>query len=79
MGGLLRKLARTLTSPSSIFNAIFRLFRIRTRRACGVILTHIGSAVEQTPDLFGVMARDARQERLFEILDAIKRWRLFHL
>jgi hypothetical protein len=44
-----------------------------------VILTHIGSAVEQTPDLFGVMARDARQERLFEILDAIKRWRLFHL
>jgi DNA polymerase V len=38
------------------------LYRSGTRyRACGVILTHIRSAVEHTSDLFGVMERDARQ------------------
>lgn len=42
-------------------------------RACGVILTHISSTLGETQDLFGVMARDARQGSLFETVDAINR------
>jgi DNA polymerase V len=43
-------------------------------RACGVILTSISSTfLGETQDLFGVMARDARQGQLFETVDAINR------
>jgi DNA polymerase V len=42
-------------------------------RACGVILNHIGSTSSETRDLFGVMARDARQGSLFKTVDAINR------
>jgi impB/mucB/samB family C-terminal domain len=62
------------TLAKAVRHAFEALYRSGTRyRACGVILTHIRSATEQTPDLFGVMERDARQGRLFETVDAIHR------
>jgi nucleotidyltransferase/DNA polymerase involved in DNA repair len=62
------------TLAKAVRGAFEVLYRPATPyRVCRVILTHINSAAEQTPDLFGVMERDARQGRLFETVDAINR------
>jgi DNA polymerase-4/DNA polymerase V len=64
--------ASYFTLSRAVLEALQRLYRPgELYRGCGVVASEISMAVNITPDLFGVMARDERQGSLLETLDAI--------